>query len=94
MSEQQEPLDGLEACRVKFVDVALDEIDEPPDIDDRMHFTVEAICVGRTTERMKDGELRRTAKMRVTALDPQGGPLKPASPPSLFSVNGESEDDE
>lgn len=92
MPEQQESLEGLEACRVKFVDVSLDEIADPPDIDDQMHFAVDAICVGRTTERMKDGEVRRTAKMRVTAVEPQGGPVKPASPPGLFSVDGSDDE--
>lgn len=85
--QQQEPIGGLEACRVKFVDVALDAIDDPPEIDDQMDFAVTAVCVGRARERMKDGELRHTAKMRVVSLEATSGVVKPAAGPNLFSVD-------
>jgi hypothetical protein len=89
--QQQEPIEGLEACRVKFVDVALDAIDDPPGIDDEMTFAVTAVCVARTRERMKDGELRNTAKMRVTSLEATSGAVKPTGGPNLFSVDDDDD---
>lgn len=90
-AEQQEPIEGLDACRVKFVDMTMDKLDEPPDIDDHMEFTVAAVCVGRTRERMKDGELRHTAKMRVVSLEPNGGPRPPNAGPNLFALGDDDE---
>jgi hypothetical protein len=92
-AELQEPLDGLEACRVKFVDVALDEIDTPPEIDEQMDFAVTAVCVAHTRERMKDGEMRRTARMRVLTLAPTSAPAKPSAGPTLFSISDDEDDD-
>lgn len=83
---QQEPIEGLESARVKFAGMSLDELGNPPEIDDRMTFLVEAVCTGRGVQRMKDGEMRRTATMEVLTLEPQGGPVKPTPAPSLFSV--------
>lgn len=91
-AEQQDPLDGLEACRLRFVDVACDEIEIPPDLDDEGLFLVRAVCVGRSLERMKDGELRRMAKMRVLSVEPQGPLAKPSNGPTLFSVGDDVDD--
>jgi hypothetical protein len=90
--EQQEPLAGLEAARIKFTGMSLDEVTAPPNIDDRQSFIVEAICTGRGVQRMKDGELRRTATMTVIDVAAQGGPFKPEGAPNLFSVNDETDD--
>lgn len=90
---EQEPIEGLEACRVKFAGMSLNELGNPPDIDDRMTFVVETVCTGRGVERMKDGELRRTARMEVLTLEPQGGPVKPSAAPNLFSVEDDGDDD-
>jgi hypothetical protein len=85
--QQQEPIEGLDTARVRFVDMSLDELGNPPEIDDEMQFTVNAVCVARSQERMKDGELRRTAKMRVLSLSPNGPATKSSSGPNLFSVD-------
>lgn len=90
--EQQEPLAGLEAARIKFTGMSLDEMGTPPQIDDRMTFLVEAVCTGRGVQRMKDGELRRTATMEVLDLAAQTGPTKPEGAPNLFSVENETDD--
>lgn len=92
ISEQQEPLEGLEAARIKFTGMSLDEVTAPPQIDDRQTFLVEAVCTGRGVQRMKDGELRRTATMTVIDLAAQGGPTKPSGAPDLFSVKDDEDD--
>lgn len=89
---EQEPIEGLEATRVKFVGMAADSLDDLPEIDDEMTFMVRARCTGRGKERMKDGELRATARMEVLTLEPQGGPVTPSAGPNLFSVEGDGDD--
>lgn len=92
-AQQQEPIEGMDACRVKFVDMSMDKLEAAPAIDDQMEFVVSAVCVGRTRERMKDGELRDTAKMRVLTLEPTSGPTTPDGGPALFDVNAGDGDD-
>lgn len=88
---EQEPLAGLEACRVKFTGMAIDEITTPPELDDVMEFTVRAVCYREPAkERLRTGELRVTAGMRVESVEVARGPVKPSAGPNLFSV----EDDE
>lgn len=93
---KQDALEGMEATRVKFVGMAADSLEQLPELDDVMVFTVTAVCTGRGRERMKDGERRATARMDVQSLVPQGPPKKPDSapaPPALFRVpNGDNED--
>lgn len=91
--QQQDPIEGMEAARVKFVGMSLDELGNAPEIDDRMRFSVDAICTGRGVQRMKDGELRRTATMEVLTLEAEGDPIKPATSPSLWSVEDGDGDD-
>ncbi|MGH3693261.1 MAG: hypothetical protein ACRDRX_04545 [Pseudonocardiaceae bacterium] len=93
-AEKQDPIGGLEASRVKFVGMAADSLAKLPEIDDEMSFIVTAVCTGRGRERMKDGELRATARMEVRALVPQGGPVRPDAGPTLFSVPEDDEDGE
>lgn len=90
--QQQEPLDGMQATRVKFVGMAADSLEQLPEINDRIVFTVETVCTGRGMELMKDGELRRTARMEVLTLSPNGPPIKPNGTPSLFSVADDTDD--
>lgn len=85
----------IEAVRVKFVDMAMDSLDEAPEIDDEMTFEVKAVCVGSGTKRMKDGELRRVVDMRVVALKPTSGPITPTGEPDLFAVaDGDADGDD
>ncbi|MGH3495067.1 MAG: hypothetical protein ACRDQ1_17785 [Sciscionella sp.] len=86
-ADQQEPIEGMESARVKFAGMSLDELGNPPEIDDVMEFYVKAVCTGRGVQRMRDGELRRTARMEVLALQPQGKPVKPQAEPNLYSVD-------
>lgn len=92
INEQQSPLPSLDAARIKFSGMAIDEIGNPPEIDDEMTFVVTAVCTGRGVQRMKDGELRRTATMQVLDLDVKEGPTRPTGEPSLFS-DGDGDDD-
>lgn len=89
---EQEPIEGLDACRVKFVGMSMDSLDDPPEIDDEMTFIVRTRCVGAGRKRMKDGELRRTRDMEVLTLEPQGGPSKPSAGPNLFGIDGDAQD--
>lgn len=91
--QQQEPIEGMEACRVKFVGMSMDSIEEPPDIDDEMTFLVTTRCVGSGRQRMKDGELRLTRSMEVLTLEPQGAPSKPKAEPNLFTVARDDDED-
>lgn len=91
--QQQDSIEGLEACRVKFVGMSMDSLEDPPEIDDEMTFVVRTRCVGSGRQRMKDGELRHTRSMEVLTLEPQGGPVKPAATPNLFSVEGDGDSD-
>jgi hypothetical protein len=88
---QQEPIEGLESARIRFAGMSLDELGNPPEIDDEMTFLVRAVCTGRGIQRMKDGELRRTATMEVLDVDPQGPPIKPSAAPNLFSIDEEDD---
>lgn len=97
MAEAQEPVPGLETARVQFVGMSLDELGNPPEIDDTMTFVVQAICEARVLRRMKDGEYRRTAILRVTEVAAQGDPIKPdpkPAGPSLWPVEDPGEDED
>ncbi|MGH7687650.1 MAG: hypothetical protein ACREN2_12660 [Candidatus Dormibacteria bacterium] len=85
--KEQEPIEGLEACRVKFVGMSMDSLENPPEIDDEMTFLVHTRCVGSGRQRMKDGELRLTRSMEVLTLEAQDAPSKPSAGPNLFSVD-------
>jgi len=89
--EQQEPLDGFATARLKVVGVGLDEIAEPPNIDDVMTLLIKVVCTGRGVKRMKDGELRREATMSVLEMDVKEGPSKPTGEPNLFSVDDDED---
>ena len=95
MAEQQEALDGLDATRIKivFTNMTSDSLETLPEIHDRQTFTVTCVCTGRGLELMKDGELRRTARMEVVGLEPQGDPVKPSAAPNLFSVDDDGDGD-
>lgn len=82
----------IEAAHVKFTGMSLDALDTPPDIDDRMTFTVSATCVGREVVRRKDGELRTIMKMEVTEVEPTSKPEKPERDPELPFTPSEDED--
>lgn len=73
----------IEAAHVKFTGMSLDALETPPEIDDRMTFTVSATCVGREVVRRKDGELRTIMKMEVTDVEPTSAPEKPERDPAL-----------
>lgn len=93
MPEQQEPLDGFEATRIKitFVNMTSDSLDELPEIGDRQTFRVTTVCTARGIEVMRDGEKRRTARVEVVDLEAEGPPVKPSAAPNLFTVQDDDE---
>ncbi|MGH3994724.1 MAG: hypothetical protein ACRDSN_19955 [Pseudonocardiaceae bacterium] len=91
--QQQDSIEGLEACRVKFVGMSMDSLEDPPEIDDERTFVVRTRCVGNGRQRMKDGELRHTRSMEVLTLEPQGPPAKPAATPNPFGIDGDGDGD-
>lgn len=83
---------AIDAAHVKFTGMSLDALATPPEIDDRMTFTVSATCVGREIVRRKDGELRTIMKMEVTDVEPTSEPEKPERDPALpFDDNPDAE---
>lgn len=65
----QEPLDGTEYLKVKFVGMAFDSLDKDIKIGDEMSFLVRARCTGTAIEASKtDGSLRHIAKMDVQSV--------------------------
>lgn len=89
ISEQQAPLDGFATARLRVVGVSIDEIGEPPNIDDQMTLLLKVVCTGRGVKRRPDGELRREATMSVLEMEVKEGPTKPTGAPDLFSVDDE-----
>lgn len=85
-----EPL--IEASRIKFSGMSRDSLGDPPALDEKRTYTVEATCMAVTRQRMKDGETRLVALMEVDELWEGTGP-KPEgeSHPSLFD-EGDTED--
>lgn len=65
MSEQ--PLDGTDYAKVKFVGMAFDDLDRQIGIGDELVLSVRARCVGVGQEQMHDG-VRRIVKMRTTSV--------------------------
>lgn len=84
---EQDALDGLDATRIRiaFTNTTSDSLDDLPDIEDEQWFLMRAKCVARGLEVLKDGEKRRTARMDVIVLEPQGPPFKPDQGPDLFT---------
>lgn len=89
---EQQALEGLEACRVKFTGMSIDEITEPPALDDVMEFKVRATCcVEPSKERLRTGELRVTAKMRVESVEVVIGPTAPDNGPNLRALDDQDD---
>lgn len=66
--EGQDPLDGTDYVKVKFVGMAYDSLSDRPDIGDELVFTVRARCRGNGTEEMKSGAIREVAKFEVQSV--------------------------
>jgi hypothetical protein len=87
----QDALDGLEACRVGFVGMAVDGIDTAPKLDDVAEFRVTAVCCDEPyKKRLKTGDVRLVCKMRVEKIELVSGPAKPDNGPDLFSGDEDS----
>lgn len=88
---QPDPLDDMDALRTKitFANTSTDTFapDQFPELGDQQTFLIEATCVGRGVELLKDGEKRKTVRWEVTSLKPQGRLTKPDDGPNLFSVD-------
>lgn len=84
--DEQVAIEGLDACHLTFVGMAIDEIAQAPGLDQRMELKVTAICCAEPSrERLKTGATRVKAKMRVEAVEVISGPTTPDNGPDLFS---------
>jgi hypothetical protein len=65
----QEPLDGTEYLKVKFLGMSLDSLEDTIELGSMMTFTVEARCIGEGTDISKtDGHKKRFVKMDVQSV--------------------------
>jgi hypothetical protein len=76
----------IDAHRIKFAGMGMDQLDDAPALDEKKVFTVEATCTAVTRERMKDGEIRHVARMTVDSVWIGDKSDRPAEPPALFPV--------
>ncbi|CAM2953717.1 hypothetical protein [Skermania piniformis] len=86
----QQPL--IEAARLRFNGMSRDSLEDPPDLDEEVVFTVRARCKKQERERMKDGEIRLVAIMEVVDVHVGGTmPDRDDEGPTLF--DDEPDDD-
>jgi hypothetical protein len=65
----QEPLEGTDYLKVKFMGMSMDSLDEDIELGSLMTFTVEARCIGEGTDISKtDGHKKRFVKMDVQSV--------------------------
>lgn len=64
--DEQIPL--VPACKVKFVGMAWDSLDTVPALRDELQFVVKGVVVGHGQEVLANGEIRETAKVKVTGV--------------------------
>lgn len=56
------------ACKVKFVGMTYDSMDDVPKLKETVKFEVEGWVEGHGQKVMKDGEVRELANVRVTSV--------------------------
>lgn len=65
----QEPLDGTDYLKVKFMGMSMDSLEDEIELGTMMTFVVEARCIGTGTDLSKqDGHQKRYAKMDVQSV--------------------------
>ena len=65
----QEPLEGTDYLKVKFMGMSMDSLEEDIELGSMMTFTVEARCIGEGTDISKtDGHKKRFVKMDVQSV--------------------------
>jgi hypothetical protein len=67
----QDPLEGTEFLKVKFVGMAIDSLEEQIPLGEERTFIVKARCNGQSVELMENGTERRTARMKVSSVKEQ-----------------------
>ena len=66
---QQDPLDGTDYLKVKFVGMSMDSLEEEIPLGKELVFTVRARCTGNGNEMSKqDGHIKRFVKMDVQSV--------------------------
>jgi hypothetical protein len=68
--EHVEQLALVPACKVKFVGMSWDSLDDVPGLKDEMEFLVKGVVVGHGQMVMANGEIRDVATVRVTSVTP------------------------
>jgi hypothetical protein len=66
--DRSEQLAIVPACKVKFVGMSWDSLDDVPGLKDQMEFRVEGIVVGHGQTVMANGEIRDVATVKVTSV--------------------------
>lgn len=65
----QEPLDGTDYLKVKFVGMSMDSLEDSIPLGAEMTFIVKARCIGEGTDISKqDGHKKRFVKMDVSSV--------------------------
>ena len=65
----QEPLDGTDYLKVKFVGMSMDSLEDEIPLGKEMTFLVRARCIGDGNEMSKqDGHIKRFVKMDVSSV--------------------------
>lgn len=65
----QEPLDGTDYLKVKFMGMSMDSLEDEIQLGEMKTFIVEARCIGTGTDLSKqDGHQKRFAKMDVQSV--------------------------
>lgn len=66
---EQEPLEGTDYLKVKFVGMSMDSLEDEIALGSLLTFTVEARCIGEGTDISKqDGHKKRFVKMDVQSV--------------------------
>jgi hypothetical protein len=65
----QDPLDGTDYLKVKFMGMSMDSLEDEIELGSMMTFTVQARCIGEGTDISKqDGHKKRFVKMDVQSV--------------------------
>ena len=65
----QDPLEGTDYLKVKFVGMSMDSLDDDISLGDQITFTVQARCIGNGVDLSKqDGHEKRYVKMDVQSV--------------------------
>jgi hypothetical protein len=85
MTQGEQPFEGTDYTRVKFVGVRYDTLVPDLKIGDEHEFKVRGVVVGTGDERKADGTIGHTVKLEVSSVAPTSfeEPADPNAPEAL-----------